>query len=451
MTAARFIVGSCLHELAHLPAGSVDLVVTSPPFLGLRDYLDEADPLKPHEHGRVGTPLEFVHEMLDMVEAVGRVLAPHGSLVIELGDSMAGSGGAGGDYDEDGQRAGQPKPAGSAKLARQNPRYREGTPRWDRPGSGQVRSEDPVPRPTKGRRRDGEPQPRTRDVGKAARSYEDPATGRRPGVLAMRSTGPGWPDDKSLAMIPELLRIAMAYGAVPFSDRTTERWLVRNVVRWCKPNPSVGDEGDKFRRGCNDMLVATQAPDRYWDRLAARGPSRSKAGETSPLLDWWELPTGQFRGAHHATFPLDLVAPLIASMCPERVCTTCGQPSRRIIRKTDEYEAARPGGGDMYAAQTGENDRGTGRNGAGGHPGGMVAAQYEHVGWTDCEHGTWRRGLVLDPYAGTGSTLSAAVGAGRDAIGIDLDHRNVELAVNRIGPMFITIEEGTSHAEPATA
>ena len=421
MSIATYIIGSAIHEMLAMPAGSVDLVVTSPPFLGLRDYLADDDPMKPHEHGAVATPLDFVHQLLDTVEAVGHVLAPHGSLVIELGDSMAGSGGAGGDYYEDGIRAGQPKPAGSAKLARST---------------------------TKGRRRDGAEQPRTREVHKAGRSYVDPSTQRRPGVPAMRSTGTGWPEDKSLAMIPEMLRLAMGYGLVPFSDRTTERWLIRNVVRWCKPNPSVGDEGDKFRRGANDVLVATKSPTRYWDKLKARGPSRTDPSATSPLLDWWELPTGTYPGQHHATFPLEFVRPFVETMAPERVCTTCGEPSRRLVRRTDEYEAQR-GGGDLYA-NDGVADRGTGRNGGyvgqgGTKRAGLVSAQYEHVAWTDCGHDTWRRGVVLDPYAGTGTTLAAANGLGRDALGIDADRRNAELAVDRIGPLWLTIQEGHAH------
>jgi len=422
VSSSRYIIGSAIHEMLAMPAGSVDLVVTSPPFLGLRDYLAADDPMKEHEHGAVATPLEFVHQLLDTVEAAGHVLAPHGSLVIELGDSMAGSGGAGGDYyNADGLRAGQPKPAGSAKLSRST---------------------------TKGRRRDGDDVPRTRDVHKAARSYVDPSTQRRPGVPAMQSTGVGWPEDKSLAMIPEMLRLAMGYGMVPFSDRTTERWMIRNVVRWCKPNPSVGDEGDKFRRATNDVLVATRSATRYWDKLKARRPSRTQATATSPLLDYWELPTGTFKGSHHATFPLEFVAPFVETLAPERVCTVCGEPSRRLVRRTDEYDAQR-GGGDLYGNHDG-NDRGTGRNGGyttqgGAKRTGLVAAEYEHVGWSDCGHDSWRRGIVLDPYAGTGTTLAAANGLGRDGLGIDADRRNAELAVDRIGPMWLTIEEGHAH------
>jgi site-specific DNA-methyltransferase (adenine-specific) len=55
-------------------------------------------------------------------------------------------------------------------------------------------------------------------------------------------------------------------------------------------------------------------------------------------------------------------------------------------------------------------------------------------------HDDWRPGLVLDPFAGSGTTLAVATGHGRDAIGIDLDERNAELALDRVGPMFLTVE-----------
>ncbi len=52
----------------------------------------------------------------------------------------------------------------------------------------------------------------------------------------------------------------------------------------------------------------------------------------------------------------------------------------------------------------------------------------------------WRPGIVLDPFAGTGTTLAVATGHGRDAIGIDLDPRNADLAIERVGPLLLTVE-----------
>jgi DNA modification methylase len=48
--------------------------------------------------------------------------------------------------------------------------------------------------------------------------------------------------------------------------------------------------------------------------------------------------------------------------------------------------------------------------------------------------------LVLDPFAGSGTTLWMALGNGRDSIGVDLDERNAELARERVGPMYLDIE-----------
>jgi hypothetical protein len=62
------------------------------------------------------------------------------------------------------------------------------------------------------------------------------------------------------------------------------------------------------------------------------------------------------------------------------------------------------------------------------------------LGWTDCccglEFGIpspspFRPGVVLDPFAGTGTTLAVADLHGRDAIGIDIDSRNRDLYPRR--------------------
>ena len=71
------------------------------------------------------------------------------------------------------------------------------------------------------------------------------------------------------------------------------------------------------------------------------------------------------------------------------------------------------------------------------------------LGWTDCDcsddrnpsmglAGKWRPGVVLDPFAGSGTTLAVATGHGRDAIGIDLDERNANLCRERVG-MFLEV------------
>ena len=80
MSTARFIVGDVLTELRAMPAASVDLVLTSSPFLALRSYLPADHPDKALEVGVESTPGEFIDHLLDIVEELRRVLARHGSL-----------------------------------------------------------------------------------------------------------------------------------------------------------------------------------------------------------------------------------------------------------------------------------------------------------------------------------------------------------------------------------
>lgn len=329
MSAARYLVGDVFDRLAEIPDGSVDLVLTSPPFLALRSYLPADHPDKGKEIGAEPTPGAFIDTLLALTEEWARVLTPHGSLCVELGDTYSGSGGAGGDYNDGGLRDGQGKFDGSARRT--------------------IASD-------------------------------------------------GWPLAKSLCLIPELYRIALVYGFNPLTGRKTPQWRARNVVRWCRPNPPVGALGDKFRPGTSDMVVACKARDRWFDLDAVRtdvvpqtprstnGPKGGQvhAGDEglvkqyerrtdsnpagAPPLDWWKISTEPYTGSHYATWPTELLKRPILSMCP-------------------------PGG------------------------------------------------TVLDPFAGSGTTLLVATGHGRNAIGIDLDARNADLARERVG-MFLEVDMG---------
>ena len=117
-------------------------------------------------------------------------------------------------------------------------------------------------------------------------------------------------------------------------------------------------------------------------------------------------------------------------MTPHRVCTTCGEPSRRIIESdTTGQNLLKPGHPDEIHKQDGAVSSTT----VPSH------ASLTDVGWTDCGHDTWRTGVVLDPFAGSGTTLAVATGEGREAIGIDIDERNADLVRERVG-MFLEVE-----------
>lgn len=75
-----------LDLLAMLPSNSVDCVVTSPPYFGLRDYG------VPGQIGLEPTPAAYVQTLVTLFREVRRVLKDSGTLWLNLGDSYNGSG-----------------------------------------------------------------------------------------------------------------------------------------------------------------------------------------------------------------------------------------------------------------------------------------------------------------------------------------------------------------------
>ena len=330
------LIGDVRQRLTEIPDDSVDLVMTSPPFLSLRDYLKNEHNDKHLEIGRELNPGTFVDALCEIVDQLGRVLAPHGSMVWELGDTYAGSGGAGGDYGKGGLREGQP-------------RYK------------------------------------------------------------ISHNAKGWSRHKSLAMIPELFRLTLAYGTNPLTGHVwwegDDKWIVRNVVTWVKTNPMVGSLADKFRPATTDLAVFTRSPKRWFDTEPVRSSTHA------PPLDWWQINTARYPGSHHATYPPELCEIPILSMCPKRVCNNCNHAPKRILESR-------------------LNPR--------------VSSPRVTIGWDTCEctdhcepvdacDEHYRLGVVLDPFCGSGTTLAVATEHGRTAIGIDLDERNAALMKQRIG------------------
>ncbi|RYC69674.1 DNA-methyltransferase [Spirosoma sordidisoli] len=81
---------------AMLPDNSVDCIVTSPPYFGLRSYLDDDDPDKHMEIGLEESPAQYIARMVDVFREARRVLKKTGTCWINIGDSYANDGKWGG-------------------------------------------------------------------------------------------------------------------------------------------------------------------------------------------------------------------------------------------------------------------------------------------------------------------------------------------------------------------
>lgn len=407
-----WLTGPALDVVRTLPDASVDLVATSPPFLALRDYNGVAG-----QWGSEPTPAAFLDNLLALATELRRVLAPHGSLCFELGDTYSG--------------------AGQGNIE----------PRQLRPGA-------------------------TPD------GY----------INARKVTGPGWPPAKSLCGVPTLFAWSLAYGRNLLNPaHTFEPWLVRNVIVWARNNPPVGALGDKVRPATSYITVACPSPRRWFDLDAVRGPgspnshartakgvaiapNETKSGAAGrgggwstlneihqtagapPLDHWhdeydgdhtWLINTQGSSLAHYAMWPAKLAERLVLAMCPREVCVGCGEPRRRITGATPEYAEAIRRQQEIIRPHANGNNRtnptrlASGSGASTGAKGGLSVPRVDYgmetLGWSvcACPTPTYRPGIVLDPFSGTGTTVHTAEVHGRDGIGIDLDPINATLRDRR--------------------
>jgi DNA modification methylase len=88
MSEPWWITGDSLDVVRQLPDESIDLVVTSPPYLRKVSYLPPDHPEKERELGTEERPVDFIEALLTHADEWFRVLRPGGSIAIDLGDTF---------------------------------------------------------------------------------------------------------------------------------------------------------------------------------------------------------------------------------------------------------------------------------------------------------------------------------------------------------------------------
>ena len=360
---------------------SVDLVVTSPPYFALRSYQDDGE----HYDGQIGseaTPQEFLDALWAVTAECVRVLKPSGSLWVNLGDKYARNGGGGG-------------------------------------GSS------------------------------------DGLTGRGPRPA---SSSPGF-RDKSLMGLP------WRYAIGCIDDLGL---ILRAEVIWSKPNGLPESVTDRVRRSHEQWFHFTLEPqyfsaideirEPYSPETLADYESRERAGTGWSLAperqihnsidnnraanslgklpgSVWSIPSEPLRVPddlgvdHFAAFPQEWPRRLILGWCPAEVCTACGEGRAPVVEKRLRLRSQESGVARGPSRMNGRR----GRNDEAGYPDGIHEATITGYACA-CPDTTAPStpGVVLDPFAGTGTVPMVARALRRTGIGVDLSADYLRLARWRV-------------------
>lgn len=366
-----------------LPERHYHAVITSPPYFGLREYGDDD-----REIGDEASLDEYVAEIVAVGREIRRVLRDDGVFALNLGDAFAPDGS---DGLPRGSLLGAPWRAAFA-LQRDGWILRSAIPWLKLSGM----PESVTSRPT------------------VAHEYV---------FLLVKRMGYFW--DADAVRRPQT---AISEARATRADRRTKegreeahRGRVPTGIHGTR-DLSVGRNVRTTDFFADGIEAAAEWVEHARAIATTNGAISDSNGDIAAIVAS-PIPTGL---AHFAMFPPRLVAPLIrAGTSAGGCCARCGTPYRRHV----EIEGQQP---------CRERNRG-GRNDGLALPAqwknGVNPTKRYDLGFRrscGCPDETPVPCRVLDPFAGSGTTLQAAEALGRDADGVELFEKNVKIAERRL-------------------
>jgi DNA modification methylase len=279
--------------------------------------------------------------------------------------------------------------------------------------------------------------------------------------------------EKDLVGIP--WRVAFALQA--------DGWYLRSDIIWSKPNPMPESVRDRPTKSHEYVFLLTKSPRYFFDQEAVREPQKPESAsrydynfnafdggmETGAIsrknpiakLDFnpagrnirsvWTITTKPYSEAHFATFPPSLPERCIKAGTSEKgCCAKCGAPWERVIEvdrtptgmsRWDETEHEMSDKARMDTTHNRKNISGIFDY--------AVGAKRLTRGWQptcECDADV-APCVVLDPFAGSGTTGEVARSLGRKAILIELNPEYAKLIDARCNASVPDIMEMTTEGK----
>ena len=262
--------GDAVDMMREIPDGSIHCCITSPPYWGLRSYLEPDDPDKAREIGAEATPDQYVASMVRVFREVRRVLRDDGTCWLNLGDSYNGSSGSGWATAKQQTNKGSYHPGGARRA----------------PG---LKPKDLCLIPYR-----------------VALALQDDGWWLRSNIVWAK--GLSFCEHYSGSVMPESVRDrpTSAHEAVFLLTKSARYWYDAEAVQEAWRDDRAGDPG--------------AAPTKYTDRReAGSGRYNHDTRPAQPgrnIRNVWAISPRSYSGSHYAVFPPQLIAPMIDAGCP---------------------------------------------------------------------------------------------------------------------------------------
>ncbi len=247
---------------------------------------------------------------------------------------------------------------------------------------------------------------------------------------------------------------------IPFrvmAELQNRGFILRNVLVWQKPNSLPNPVKDRRTTTWEPVFHFVKSQKYDFDLDAIRiphkgtggGPGfRAKAIEQNRNYSQREHPLGKNPGdiltiptkgspeAHYAVFPEALIMELLKPHA-SKICKKCGLPKKKIVEAVGEViiESMKYTGCNKKGDYKGENRKNYTLHLA-QNPAEVKrrilkkTEQLERVvGYKECDCGAgYKNKIVLDPFAGRGTVGKVAKKLGMDYILFDINQKNIEIA-----------------------